>query len=241
MNKILTNSTLLLCFLYSFSQKGNVTVNYTLFIDDDIEDVFAGSDFKNATLVTNGKNSLYIEKRVDTTIVFSSGNEYVSEADFTYYYSKDLPNKTIINKDRYVGMKYVVKDANYAINWTITENAKKIMGYNCHEATGNYRGRGYKAYFLKDIPHPDGPYKFDGLPGLILEVLSDDGKVKITATGISVDADLITNPYKDETTFITYEESAKKYQVMFDKVLNYKQDENTSSNIPKRYMECYVK
>ena len=184
MNKILIIITFQLFFLSSFSQNGNLTVKYTALVDDKGKDAFGGNDFKKATLITDGKKSLYIEKRVDTTIVFSNAEEFTSVANFTYYFSKDLINKSIIYRDRYVGMKDVIKDEKYAIKWTITENSKKIMGYACQEATGEFSGRNYKAYFLKDIPFSDGPYKFDGLPGLILEVLCDDGEVTITATEI---------------------------------------------------------
>ncbi|MGV3695943.1 GLPGLI family protein [Flavobacterium sp.] len=227
--------------LASFAQNGNITVKYTSLVDD-AKDPYGGIDFKKASLVTNGSESLYTERNVDTTIVFSSGDDITyTKGKVDYHYSKDLKAKTIIYKDRYVGMGFVVKDEKYSINWTITNNLKKVMGYSCQEATGEFRGRKYKAYFLKDIPFADGPFKFDGLPGLILEVLSDDGVVKITATELMADHDLITNPFQDEKVFITFDESLKKYQLKFDKISNYKTDEGSSSTIPKRYIECYVK
>ena len=55
------------------------------------------------------------------------------------------------------------------------------------------------------------------------------------------DKDFITNPYKDVTNFITYDESLKKYQLKFDKYANLTMDEGTSVTIPKQYIECYVK
>lgn len=237
---ILAFAFCLLWFL-TFAQSGNITVKYTSSLDET-KDIYGGNDFKKSTLVTNGITSLYCEKNIDTTIVYSSGDNITyKKSDFLYYYSKDLKNKVVIYKDRYVGMDFVVKDENYNINWTITKNTKKIMGYNCQEATGEFRCRSYKAYFLKDIPFADGPFKFDGLPGLILEVVSDDGAVKITAEEIIIDNDIISNPFKDEKKFISYDDALKKYQLRFDKIANYKDDENGTATIPKRYIECYVK
>jgi GLPGLI family protein len=59
--------------------------------------------------------------------------------------------------------------------WTIDEsNTKKILGYNCIKATGIFRGAKITAWFTKDLPYSAGPFKFYGLPGLILDVREDD-------------------------------------------------------------------
>lgn len=231
------------CFvsLNSTSQNGNVTVQYSFILDDAKIDAYGCNDFKQSTLITNGLVSLYSERNIDTTIVFTSGDDvHYEKNEFIYNYSKDLQKKIIMYKDRNIGMSFIVKDENYGIHWTITKNTKKVMGYICQEATGEFRGRSYKAYFLKEIPFSDGPFKFDGLPGLILEVLSVDFAVRITANEIIIDRDIITNPFEYQQKVISYEESLKKYRLKFDKIANYKDDENGASTIPKRYIECYV-
>lgn len=56
-------------------------------------------------------------------------------------------------------------------DWNIEENqTKTIAGYKCYKATGTFRGSKIIAYFTKDLPYSAGPFKFYGLPGLILEV-----------------------------------------------------------------------
>ena len=55
-------------------------------------------------------------------------------------------------------------------NWNIEEERKQIAGYNAQKATTTFAGRDYIAWFTPEIPIPDGPYKFNGLPGLILEI-----------------------------------------------------------------------
>lgn len=55
-------------------------------------------------------------------------------------------------------------------NWQISDEMKKILGYNARKATLNFRGRFYTAWFTEEIPFQDGPYKFSKLPGLILEI-----------------------------------------------------------------------
>lgn len=50
------------------------------------------------------------------------------------------------------------------------ESAKNILGYKCQKATCKFRGREWTAWFALDVPISDGPWKFCGLPGLIMEV-----------------------------------------------------------------------
>lgn len=54
--------------------------------------------------------------------------------------------------------------------WKVCEEKKKILDYECQRATCSFRGRDYEAWFAEDIPMSYGPWKFNGLPGLILEV-----------------------------------------------------------------------
>jgi len=55
-------------------------------------------------------------------------------------------------------------------NWVISNETKEILSYSCRKATTVFRGREYEAWFTTDIPLNNGPWKFGGLPGLILRV-----------------------------------------------------------------------
>ncbi len=54
--------------------------------------------------------------------------------------------------------------------WAISQDTASILGYPCQKATLSFRGREYVAWFSSDIPINDGPWKFMGLPGLILKI-----------------------------------------------------------------------
>lgn len=49
-------------------------------------------------------------------------------------------------------------------------DTKTISGIKCQLATTNRFGRRWYAFFAKDYTQQIGPYKFSGLPGLILEL-----------------------------------------------------------------------
>ena len=60
-------------------------------------------------------------------------------------------------------------------NWKISGEKEKIGSYNTQKATTDFGGRKWNAWFTTDIPLQDGPYKFHGLPGLIVKI-EDEGK-----------------------------------------------------------------
>ena len=66
-------------------------------------------------------------------------------------------------------------DENLKFNWNILPEKQKIGTYNTQKATTEYGGRKWTAWFASDIPFQDGPYKFYGLPGLIVKI-EDEGK-----------------------------------------------------------------
>ena len=61
--------------------------------------------------------------------------------------------------------------------WEIGNRNKVIANLNCVNATTHFRGRDYQVWFTTDIPVSAGPWKFFGLPGLILEV--EDSKKEV--------------------------------------------------------------
>ena len=58
--------------------------------------------------------------------------------------------------------------------WTISSDTLRICGYTCQKATCNFGGRLFVAWFTPKIPLKYGPWKFGGLPGLILKVTDKD-------------------------------------------------------------------
>jgi GLPGLI family protein len=67
-----------------------------------------------------------------------------------------------------------VKEVCPKMNWKIEKETKKIGSLLCKKATTTFRGRTYTAWFAPDIALPYGPWKLNGLPGLIVEAYDTD-------------------------------------------------------------------
>lgn len=60
-------------------------------------------------------------------------------------------------------------------DWEISNEKAKIGAYNAQKATTEFAGKKWTAWFSSELPFQDGPYKFSGLPGLIVKI-EDEGK-----------------------------------------------------------------
>jgi len=70
-----------------------------------------------------------------------------------------------------IGSFFIYSDSMPKINWKFNkEENSTILGYECSKATAEFAGRTYTAWFTPELPLPFGPYKFRGLPGLILKI-----------------------------------------------------------------------
>jgi GLPGLI family protein len=90
--------------------------------------------------------------------------------------------------------------------WMTQDEFTTILGYLCQKATTTFRGRNYIAWFAAELPIDDGPWKFYGLPGLILKVEDEQGIFRFTAIGIeNVEKGTIEIAmYKDEYIHCNY-------------------------------------
>ena len=94
---------------------------------------------------------------------------------FSYRIVKE--NQKIYFYDSLYGLGLEGKNVTYAyeedsadLDWQLTTDTATVHGFLCQKATIEYGGRIWTAWFTPEIPISDGPYKFSGLPGLIIKV-----------------------------------------------------------------------
>ena len=83
---------------------------------------------------------------------------------------------------------FVYPDSVPSLEWNFSdEDTDSIMGFECRKATVQFAGRSYTAWFTPEIPLPFGPYKFGGLPGLILKLEDAERQFVWEAVGFERD------------------------------------------------------
>jgi hypothetical protein len=106
----------------------------------------------------------------------------------TYVY-KNYPTGQMTITDRISLQGYRYADSLHAQTWTMGDSTREVLGYTCQQATADFRGRHWTAWFATDIPVSDGPWKLGGLPGLILEAYDEGQQHVFTAVGLERVAD----------------------------------------------------
>ena len=85
------------------------------------------------------------------------------------------------------------------IDWVINEDSTKtVLGYQCVMASTDYHGREWTVWFTPEIPLQDGPWKFCGLPGLVMEASEPSGQHRFSITGIESSSQAIYPIFSSE-------------------------------------------
>ncbi|WP_083862135.1 GLPGLI family protein [Flavobacterium sp. B17] len=170
----------LLISLLSFSQKYNFTYLYTfkpdslhldktetelmgLFIDKNGSTYFSLTKVKRDSAIAQNMNSGGVSSNMPVSLnTFPQGKvRGIIQKDWR---SNEVISYLPVNTDRFKIIQHIT------LNWQIGTETAMIQGKKCQLATVEYKGRKYNAWFTNEIPISDGPYKFGGLPGLIVKI-----------------------------------------------------------------------
>lgn len=98
---------------------------------------------------------------------------------------KNYPEGKITTIDRIPMSSYIYEEEIPEPHWNLSSDTLTVCGYSCQKATTTLFGRNYTAWYAPEIPISNGPWKFSGLPGLILRV--EDDKKHYTFECISIE------------------------------------------------------
>ena len=150
------------------------------------------------------KYESYGSYRLDSALV---GKQQMTLGEFFDFYNKYSPDfkeflleNVNANKLSYYGKvsidKFMYHEEVPHIDWALSDSTKEICGYLCHQATATFRGRNWIAWYC-DIPKSAGPWKLNGLPGLILAAQTEDKEHTFTAVSVRKSSSPITIPDKE--------------------------------------------
>lgn len=127
----------------------------------------------------------------------------------------DTKNKSLTFHDRVFLDYYRYEEPIPQLAWTQLPGDTTIIGYQCHKASTRFRGRDYIAWYCDELPIPYGPYKFNGLPGLILCIYDTDRDHHYSCIGIEQIQGKFIYEKDKKKEFVTKREALHKLKKNF--------------------------
>lgn len=97
----------------------------------------------------------------------------IPSTHFKYVIYKGVFPGKVTYSSQVVTDKYYYSQDKDIFDWKIHSERDTIAGFAVQKATSSFAGRDYTAWFTNEVPISDGPYKFCGLPGLIVQIADD--------------------------------------------------------------------
>ena len=102
-----------------------------------------------------------------------------------YTIFKNYPTKSQLSlRDHFGFDRFMYEEPLPNMQWQLRNDTLTVCGYLCKKAICAFRGRNYTAWYTDEIPVSNGPWKFNGLPGLILKVIDDQRYFSFECTAI---------------------------------------------------------
>jgi len=152
-------------------------------------DITNKNDIKteNAYLdISAEKSMFYSENRIKRDSVMQANRQSGGARGFNreqmdglrtninYSIEKNKKDQKTFYKER-LGRDQYSYEEDRPLNWKILSETTKIGDYKVQKAETDFGGRKWTAWFTTDLPYQDGPYKFNGLPGLVVKAEDSTG------------------------------------------------------------------
>lgn len=173
---------------YSFSHMRDTTQKDNLYTENML--LVIGKNASVYTSYDKVNRDLELKKQVEEQIknqggtltslnINRSSSKPVTSIDYFYFVNE---NK-FYTKERII-TNYLVEEDAPTIKWKISKDTASFSGVKCQKATTYFKGRNWIAWFAPDLAFQSGPWKLNGLPGLIIEAHDEKNEVKFQFAGI---------------------------------------------------------
>lgn len=163
----------LLLTITSYGQDKMLKIEYEIFYNTDLPntqyaDLYV-NDLINQSIYIK-RNKLTENKEIKKEEDNSVSIKYNSKNNFNFF---DFKSDSLITVESIYGNEYLINETIPKLKWELIDENKLIDSILVSKAICEFRGRKYIAWYSLDYPLKYGPWKLQGLPGLIFEVYDE--------------------------------------------------------------------
>lgn len=235
-------------FYTHYAQSKKISIDYRMSINQGMQkELSAKLEFDKGISVFRWNNTDNQTKTSEDD--FGNAKFYIDVTDSigtinkVNYKTDSIFTRTLRFKDA-----IILKEKKPEIDWEITNETKKIGDFTVQKATTTFRGRSYEAWFTSEIPVKIGPWKLNGLPGLIMEAYDLDGivhfnfrKMTTSDSGLTLNDKIFNtgqvvgiDDYKELQNSLA-EDMVKKIMAKMPRGTSISIDEKTETFLEKEY------
>lgn len=182
-SKTIDNASFIITYELSYKEDSNnlniIRKEEMLLLIGENTGFFAGKNFY--LFIQQGRQAER-EGRLDFFL-----DEYKSKnkmGRFTYSIYKNYPSGKITFTNKVIPTFLLYEEDLSSFQWELKNGEEKVAGYNTRQAGIHYGGRQWTAWYTTEVPINEGPYKFRGLPGLIVKVADSRGHYEFNLISI---------------------------------------------------------
>lgn len=127
------------------------------------------------SLMSAGSGSAPVAIRIDR-----SGAELLSKTNYTNF----LSSKKSYTIHEIFGQRYVIESDLPVLKWSLNKDTTNLSGIHCQQATAIVDEKKWTAWFAPTLPFSLGPWKLQGLPGLILHANCEDDELSFVFSSV---------------------------------------------------------
>lgn len=197
-----------------------ITSKQVLLLSDSLPSVYAVE-----TVISNDTSYYnYLTRENRETNGYFTSKYGVQEKEVLPYHVLQLNGRITTYADFPIASKMpavkMIENAS-VFGWQLREDTATIAGFPCQKAECYYGGRHWIGWFTSTVPVSSGPYKFCGLPGLIVKIGDNEGDYnfelkEISNAKIVYPIALYNKPPFDHTLLVNRDTYLKKKRYVAD-------------------------
>lgn len=225
--KLLLLSFFQVLSLFSISQNQKIKITYVNF-NDTFEP--AQIKFKNVLFIDGLKSASFKYPYEFKAPGMHTITTFNGKKKFEYYSAKDTVKLYVFKSlsenllwfqpenDFSDKFSKTYLDSLHPFVWNFTSESKKTGNQIWKKAVMRFRGRNYIAWYDESIPLSHGPWKFGGLPGLIMEIYDESFSVYWRLTKFEKTEETLPDfPQNIQENFSNFKKSYKDFFLRFKK------------------------